>query len=167
MRLFTGISLPNVPEPWIEMRQGIALKWTPESNFHITTKFIGDWPDARLPELQNELSDLPRPGTIPVSISGLGFLPRIFYAGVRADSRLTELARVTEDALERLGCKREMRPYFPHVTLARLAPGDAALLRERIAGMSSLEFCSFEAAEFHLYLSRNSVYTKLASYPLA
>ena len=54
MRLFTAIDLPA------EMKQGATdliaslqpsakVRWSPIGNLHITTKFIGELPDERLP----------------------------------------------------------------------------------------------------------------------
>ena len=57
MRLFTGISiapgvLANIAKMLDTLRPAapVTLKtaWSPVENLHITTKFIGEWPDARL-----------------------------------------------------------------------------------------------------------------------
>ncbi len=57
------------------------------------------------------------------------------------------------------------------MTLARIANDNIRELRERIANMKNSDFGSFDATEFHLYLSRptaaGSVYTPLATFPLA
>jgi len=81
---------------------------------------------------------------------------------------LPALAAAIDAALEPLGLKKEDRPYHPHLTLARVANDNIRELRERIADMKNPALGSFEAAEFHLYLSKpgpaSSVYTRLASY---
>ena len=85
-------------------------------------------------------------------------------------SGLAELAHRIEDALEPLGSAREQRAYTPHITLARIANEDIRSLREHIASMTNFDFGSFEATDFHLYLSRpgrgGSVYSSLAAFPL-
>ena len=177
MRLFTGLSLPEEVTGRLTDLYGLAaLKWSPQENLHITIKFIGEWPEARLAELKDALAAMPKRGAIAVSVAGLDYFPnagnpKVLFAGVRAGADLMVLASATDAVLQELGCAREMREYSPHVTLARVDGRRNGALHETIASMNDFEFGRFEAAEFHLYLSRagrgGSVYTKLASYPLA
>ena len=180
MRLFTGIAIPPHILKNLEAVIGVleplaALKWSRPENLHITTVFIGEWPEARLPELEKALAAVPRPGPIPISLQGFGFLPnphrpRVFFAAVKTGLELPRLASAIDAALETLSFEREDRPYHPHLTLGRVLKDNTRELRERIAEMKNPELGSFEATEFHLYLSRpaagKSVYTKLASYAL-
>lgn len=182
MRLFTGLSLPSnithTLEGLLSELRGVAhLRWTPVDNMHITSKFIGQWPDERLPELDSALKSMDPPGEFEVTITRLGYLPnphhpKIFFAGVHGEAGLAALAGRTDTALAKLGVKPEERTYTPHVTLARIGNQEIGPLRERVAGMSSekLEFGSFTAKNFHLYLSKagpgGSVYSHLATFPL-
>ncbi|HVW86940.1 MAG TPA: RNA 2',3'-cyclic phosphodiesterase [Bryobacteraceae bacterium] len=181
MRLFTGISIdPQVlnalKRALAELRPTARLKWSPVENLHITTKFIGEWPEARLPELETALARVEGPGDIRIDISRFGFYPnphrpRVFFAGVHGGEELPDLARRIDDAVAALGVAREDRAYSPHLTLARIKTEDIRGLREHIASMTNFNFGSFTAIDFHLYLStpgkEGSVYTTLASYPLA
>ena len=158
MRVFTGISLGSdalraMKELLAQVRPIAHLKWSPVENLHITTKFIGAWPDERLPELERALDGVARPGPVPVRIAGLGFFPGAFYAAVDPAPALLALARATDEALETIGCKRESRPYSPHVTLAKIKNQNTKNLVKRIAPMAQTELGSFEAQSFHLYLS--------------
>ena len=152
----------------------------PVENLHITTKFIGEWPEQKgSAELeQSALSGVLPPGNIPIAIARFGFYPEsapsacVLFAGVQAGPALAELARSIDEALLPLGCAREDRPYSPHLTLAKIKNENIRDLREHIAStMTNTDFGSFDAVDFHLYLSkpgaRGSVYSKLASYPLA
>lgn len=182
MRLFTGIAiaprvLDNIERLLGELRPLAPLNWTPVENLHITSKFIGEWPEQRLTELERALSEIPPPGNIEIAVSRFGFFPnphhpRVLFAGVQAGPALAELARSIDESLFPLGCAREDRPYSPHLTLAKIKNENIRHLREHIAStMTNTDFGSFDAVDFHLYLSkpgaRGSVYTKLASYPLA
>jgi 2'-5' RNA ligase len=181
MRLFTGIDIaPNVLDKIErllgELRPLAKLNWSPVENLHITTKFIGEWPESRIPELKQTLESIPPPQNFAISIAHFGFFPnphhpRVLFAGVRAPKSLPSLARSTEDALVPLGIAREERAYSPHLTLAKIKNEDIRALREHIASMTNFDFGSFDATEFHLYLSkpgpRGSVYTKLATYSLS
>jgi RNA 2',3'-cyclic 3'-phosphodiesterase len=181
MRLFTAVDIP--PEIVSKLARLIAglrpsarISWSAASNLHITTRFIGEWPDERLPELQRALGEVPGGGAIPIEIRGLGFFPnphspRVFWAAVHAPAALAELARATDERLGALGLARESRPFSPHLTLARIRePVPLTGLLKSVAALPSLEFGAFTAERFHLYQSRlqsgGSVYTKLSEFPL-
>jgi 2'-5' RNA ligase len=181
MRLFTGIAiaphvLDNIERLLGELRPLARLNWTPIENLHITSKFLGEWPEPKLPELEQALRRIPAPGNIRIAVASFGFFPnphhpRVLFAGVQAGPALGELARSIDEALLPLGCAREERPYAPHITLAKIKNEHLRNLREHIASMTNPDFGSFDAVDFHLYLSkpgpRGSVYSRLASYSLA
>jgi 2'-5' RNA ligase len=179
MRLFTGIDLAGEVKDQLarlldRLRPTARLKWSTAGNFHVTTKFIGEWPGARMAELSAALRAVPSPPPIRIAIRGLGWFPnarapRVFWAGVEADPALAELARDTDRALARLGVAPEARAFSPHLTLARIkdqVPLDG--LRDAISSLPSEEFGEFVADRFHLYLSElspsGSVYTKLEDF---
>ena len=129
MRLFTALDLP--PEIVDRLGQLIArlkpaarIKWSPPANLHVTTKFIGEWPEERVDELKSVLASIPSRPPIAVNIHGLGFAPnpkspRNFWCGVVAPG-LAELAADIDAATAPLGIANEKRPYSPHLTLARI-----------------------------------------------
>jgi 2'-5' RNA ligase len=179
MRLFTAIDLPveivaALSDLIARLRPAARIRWSPASNLHITTKFIGEWADERLGELQAALGALAPREPIPIEVRGLGFFPnphspRVFWAAVHAGPALAALARETETALERLGIPAEKRPFSPHLTLARIKePVPMQGLQQAIASMPPAEFGAFTAVRFHLYRSQlnpaGSVYTKLSDY---
>jgi RNA 2',3'-cyclic 3'-phosphodiesterase len=180
LRLFTGIDLPEDVHEKLErllahLRPTAHLIWSPIYNLHITTKFIGSWPEEELGKLTSALQEVPRSSSIAISIRGVGWYPnphnpRVFWVGVVGGAPLAELAKTTEDALDPLGVPREQRAFSPHLTLARIRrPVPLQAMRQTIARIESLEFGSFEADRFHLYLSRpgpaGSVYSKLVEFP--
>ena len=182
MRLFIGIDLTpeviaNLEDLLQRLKPAAQINWSPPRNLHITTKFIGEWPEERLPELKSALATLPGRQPITIAIEKLGFFPnphspRVFWAGVHAGDGLAGLAHDTEQALAPLGVAKEERQYSPHLTLARIkTPGKQPALLQAVARLPSLDFGSFTADRFHLYQSRTaptgSVYTKLAEFPLA
>jgi len=182
MRLFTGLDLPlevirALDALLDKLRPTARIKWSPPANLHITTRFIGEWPEERLPELRAALEEMPLPPAISIRIQELGFFPnprspRVFWAGVQAAPGLAELASNTDRALGPLGLEPEARQYSPHLTLARIKdPVPLEKLRAGIAALPSLDFGRFTADRFFLYRSQlsraGSVYTKLAEFPLA
>jgi len=181
MRLFVGLDIPsevkdNLARFIDDLRPAADLRWSPTANLHITTKFIGEWRADRLEELKSALATISGIAAFPVSIRGLGWYPnphspRVFWAAVRAEPALSDLARKTEDALAAIGIEKEKRPYSPHLTLARIQDSpNLGEIRRRVASLTSDDFGRFTSSEFHLYLSqpgpRGSVYSKLATYPL-
>lgn len=182
MRLFTGIAigaevLNALEQAMRELRPLAPLNWSAVENLHITSKFIGEWPEQRLGEMTHALGEVYAPAAFPITVAGFGYLPnphhpRMLFAGVGAGPELGDLARQIDAALVPLGVAREERAYTPHVTLARTGNKHISALREHIANMKNPDFGTFQVAEFHLYLSSNrpggsgSVYKALATFPL-
>jgi 2'-5' RNA ligase len=177
LRLFTGISLPaivvaNIDDVIATLRPlaPSGTRWSPAENLHITTKFIGQWPEDGLDELKQTLGTMERHGAIPIRIATLGFVPGVLFAAVDGGDRLPQLAASTDRTLERLGCTPEKRSYRPHLTLARFKGAKIQSLRTHIQSLPTSEFGSFDATEFHLYLSKpgpdGSIYTILESWNL-
>jgi 2'-5' RNA ligase len=181
MRLFTGITIAGPVIASLEdmvrrLRPLARVKWSPTGNLHITTKFIGEWPDSKLNELEQALGAIDPPGVIEIAVSGFGFYPsprrpKILFANINAGPALAELARRTEAALAPLGCAPEERAYSPHLTLARFGAEDTRKLTSEIEALGNPDFGSWRVDEFHLYRSQtggpHSVYAILASWPLA
>jgi 2'-5' RNA ligase len=180
MRLFTAIDIPEEIVRALDLliaglRPSARIKWSPASNLHVTTKFIGEWPETRLAELKDALAALPPRAPISIEVRDLGFFPnarapRVFWAGVHAPAELADLARSTEGALARLGVSVESRSFSPHLTLARIKePLPLGRLHDAIAALPSTHFGAFIATGFHLYQSTltpsGSVYTRVAEFP--
>ena len=169
--------ITNLEDLLQRLKPSAQINWSPPRNLHVTTKFIGEWPEERLEELKAALASLPPREPIPISIEKLGFFPnphspRVFWAGIHAAAGLANLARDTETALAALGVAKEDRAYSPHLTLARIkTPGKQPALLQAVAKLPSLDFGSFTADRFFLYHSKTapsgSVYTKLAEFPFA
>ena len=179
MRLFTGLDLStgvaaNLERLLAQLQPTARIQWGPPANLHITTKFIGEWPEQRLEELKTALRAFPARAAIPVRVHHLGFFPnphapRVLWCGIEAPG-LAEVAAETDRATAALGIAPETRAFSPHLTLARIKERpNLQPLREAIAALPELEFGNFAAAGFHLYQSQlrsgGSVYTKLAEFP--
>jgi 2'-5' RNA ligase len=184
MRLFTALDLPaglvaELDRFVVGLKPAAKIAWSKPANLHVTTKFIGEWPEARLDELRRALGAIPARDAITVRIRNVGFFPnpkspRNFWCGIEAPG-IEKLAGETDAALAKLGIAAEKRAYSPHLTLARIKERiDLEPLRRAIGGETArngLDFGEFEARSFFLYLSRlqagGSVYTKLAEFPFS
>ena len=180
MRLFTGIDLSEEIRERLErllmhLRPTAHLKWSPVYNLHLTLKFIGEWPEEKLPQLAEALRSIPPREPIVAEVKGLGWYPnphhpRVFWVGVQAGEPLLNLVRDVETALAPLGIAKEDREFSAHLTLARIKdPVPLQALRGTIAQLESLEFGSFPVDRFYLYRSQpgsaGSIYTKLSEFP--
>ncbi len=180
MRLFVAIDIPAEIKDALRcfadrLRPTAKIGWSPVDNLHITTKFIGEWPQARLDEMKRALTALPATGAIDITVKGLGWFPnarhpRVLWAGVEGGGPLRNLAQATEQVAARLGAPIEERDYSPHLTLARIretVPLDR--LHQTIESFPAgcgFNFGSFSATHFFLYLSAGGKYTQLAGFPL-
>ncbi|MFN7919244.1 MAG: RNA 2',3'-cyclic phosphodiesterase [Bryobacteraceae bacterium] len=186
MRLFTGIDIPDdlaapIGKLVAQWKPLAAIRWSKIENLHVTTKFIGEWPEERLDEMKQSLAAIEPREPFPISFRGLGWFPnphrpRLFWIAVHGGAALAGLAREIEERLATIGVAQEDREFRPHLTLARVEPRgggptpDLGAVRRAIAQLDSDEFGSFIAHAFHLYLSEpgsgGSKYTKLATFPM-
>jgi 2'-5' RNA ligase len=152
------------------------INWSPLDNLHITTKFIGEWPEARLPEIRSVLSGIINREPFDLEIRELGWFPnertpRVLRMGVHDGGAFPQLARDMEDRLADIGVKREARDFFPHLTLARIK-GRVPLerLHQKVEEMQPAAVGAFRVDRFALFRSHPgsnaSIYRKLEEYVL-
>jgi RNA 2',3'-cyclic 3'-phosphodiesterase len=174
MRLFTAIDLPaamleNLRAFLAPLRPLAKLRWTKVENLHITTKFIGEWPEGRIQDMKTALCGVTSPAPIGISVRGVGWFPSMrhphtFWAGVQGGEPLAQLARETEQAAARLDVPVETRAYSPHLTLARV--NGPVRLDDLLAAVGHPDFGSFQVYSFFLYVSANGRYSKLGEFSL-
>jgi 2'-5' RNA ligase len=179
MRLFTAIDIPD--ELRERLRELLArwkplarIHWSPVANLHITTKFIGEWPEARVEEIKIALHAMAPMGAFDISVHGMGWFPdnrrpRVLWAGIEGGEALGKLAHATEQAVAALGVPVEERVYSPHLTLARIreaVPLNALIGAVSHARESAADFGAFRATEFFLYLSAGGKYTRMEAFSL-
>jgi 2'-5' RNA ligase len=180
MRLFVAIDIPDAVRAALEsfqakLRPTAKLNWSPVANLHITTKFIGEWPEDRIADMTLALAAVRVAGPIEIRVKGIGWFPnerrpRVFWAGVDGGEPLRVLARATEQAAAAAGVPTEERSFSPHLTLARIreaVPLEALQAKlQSITEGGEIDFGAFRASHFVLYLSRGGKYTRLTEFPL-
>jgi len=177
MRLFTAIAIPEevcqrLTELVARLGPTAPVAWSPAGNWHITTKFLGEWADVA--GLAQELAAVRAPAT-EVAVRGLGWFPnphqpRTLFAGAAGEG-LAELHQQTDAACARRGVASETKRYSPHLTLARIPAGTPVEeLRRAISELETVDYGRFRAGSFWLYESRaearGSVYYKIKEFPL-
>jgi RNA 2',3'-cyclic 3'-phosphodiesterase len=179
MRLFIALDIPqDVRERisvYVERARSLCpdARWARVDGLHVTLKFIGEIPDARVPEITKALAGI-KARPYDVKFDNVGFFPsprspRVFWIGVRAGEELPQLAEAVSEALAAIGISREDKAYSPHLTLARAAGHNLKAL----AGLLTNDmetFGTMTAHEFYLYRSQlgrgGSKYTKLERFGL-
>lgn len=103
------------------------LRPTPESNLHLTLKFLGDTTDAQLHQLTEHLEELASRVALPtVHARGVGAFPSptapraVFAEIVQGVSSLQQLGTHLDELCLPLGFAPETRRRHPHITLARV-----------------------------------------------
>lgn len=179
MRLFTALDLPadilvRLERLLAALRPEAMIKWSPLDNLHVTTKFIGEWPEERVDELDAVLNKLRYADPIDVELRYLGWFPnahspRVLWAGVNGGDALPGLAARTDDALAELGIAKETHSFSPHLTLARIKNAvPLQRLRGKVEELQKTQIGHFRASGFFLFRSdpgsNASIYRKLRGY---
>ncbi len=181
MRLFVAIELREEVRQSLQavvdkLRPRLALRWAPAENWHMTLKFIGDWPAERCGDIVSALGSVRVDAAVPFVVEGLGVLPnrrspRVFWAGLRHGEELPELASRADEALAALGVERERRAFKPHITLGRVKTKIRPADLQRAIDDYQIEFGSLTADRFALFQSEprpgGVVYRKLEEFVFA
>ena len=150
LRLFIAIELPEAVRA--ALRDAVAmlraagvdegLRWVRPEGIHVTLKFLGATPEARVPAIVGGLRAAAG-DVAPFTLQPAGFGAfhggrnphftrahpreayhynlRVLWVGMQGDTAaLASLAERVEDAIEPLGFPREKRRFAAHLTLARV-----------------------------------------------
>lgn len=162
LRLFVAVELPGDSKRALEdaiaaLRRAGAdegLRWVRPDGIHLTLKFLGGTPPGRVPAISEALREHLSDAT-PFHLQPAGFDAfhggkkaatfrtwresyahniRVIFVGLRGEvDALSELAERVESAMSPLGFPREQRPFFGHLTLARVREDSTREQRERVS----------------------------------
>jgi RNA 2',3'-cyclic 3'-phosphodiesterase len=177
-RLFIALALP---EPIRAVLATLAkplpgMVWTPASQLHVTIRFLGDVPRAKMETVLAALSRIQVTRfVLPIEGCGtfpIGAPPRVLWAGVGpGHPRLFQLRQRLDDALLGCGLPLDVRTFHPHVTLARCREEASAVAATWRQAMREFVGPSFEVEAFDLYASElrpsGAVHELLRRFPLA
>jgi RNA 2',3'-cyclic 3'-phosphodiesterase len=184
MRCFVAIELPETVRDRLADLQdqmadlGRAVRWTRPESIHLTIKFLGEVPDARVSEVCEVARRIAEKYPVfDLEIAGAGCFPprglaRIVWVGVaQPPPALFDCQRECEEAFAAMGFERENRAYSPHLTIGRA--NDAGLsnrIRETLGQFATFSAGGFTAGELTVFQSElqrsGAVYTPLARAPL-
>ena len=160
-RLFVAIDLPE------STRQLLAaldprvrgVHWTDPAQMHLTLSFLGDVPDESDSALREKLGVIEF-GAFFLPIVGVGAFsakgaPKIIWIGVgKAHPHLFQIHKRVQEAALAAGLDPELRPWHPHVTLARCRDVSAQSLRKFLQSNAEFDAGLIHVEDFHLYSSK-------------
>jgi len=119
-----------------------GVRWVAPESVHLTLKFLGDVPIARLEAVTEAMRQVAA-GCAPfdVTLNGVGAFPnarspRVVWVGLAGDTAaLLKLAQALETALAALGFPPEGRPFSSHLTLGRARDGMTMEERQRLTAL--------------------------------
>ena len=174
MRLFAAILVPeDIRRELAGLAGGLpGARWSPEENYHLTLRFIGEVDNGFAEELAEALSHVGSE-EFELAIESLGSFggarPRAVWAGVAGSAPLTALRRRVESALVRAGLPPEERKFTPHITLARTAGARPAAVAAWLQDRGAFRLPGFAVEGFSLMSSRLGgeapVYREEVRYP--
>ena len=159
MRLFAAIRLPeDVRSELAGLSGGLpGARWSPEENYHLTLRFIGEVDKGFAEELAEALSHVAGE-SFELRLRALGSFggarPRAVWAGVARSEALAALRRRVESALVRAGLAPEERKFTPHVTLGRTAGARPAAVAAWLEERGAFRLPAFAVEDFSLMSSR-------------
>jgi 2'-5' RNA ligase len=176
MRLFIAIELPAELKIKLgQLRTDIpGVRWVPPEQIHLTLAFLGDVDEETVERLTTHLADI-RASAFKLSCGSIGCFPgrqqpRVVWIGVTPEPGLLKLAAAVQQSALYAGIPLEVRPFSPHLTLARLKLPASAGLRAFLDRQSRLSFKPFAVHEFTLFQSRltsqGAVHSPVRNFPL-
>jgi 2'-5' RNA ligase len=160
-RLFVAIDLPE------STRQLLAaldphirgVRWSDSVQMHLTLGFFGNVPDQIDRTLREKLSAIEF-GAFFLPIAGVGtfspkIAPKIIWIGVgKAHPHLFQVYKRVQEAALAADLEPELRPWHPHITIARCANVSAQSLRKFLQLNAEFDAGMIHVEAFHLYSSK-------------
>ncbi|MDZ7302813.1 MAG: RNA 2',3'-cyclic phosphodiesterase [candidate division KSB1 bacterium] len=182
LRTFIALDMPTeiktalakYTQPLRAMRGRVS--WVKTENLHLTLKFLGDTPAARVDEIAaalQEIAAMAAPFSTVVSGSGVfpnDEHPRVLWVGVNETTgALQKLVKAIDERMQQFGFAREKRAFTAHLTIGRAKdtriPEIVRALKERPFAAMPAQFNEviFMKSELH---PLGSIYTPLCKLTL-
>jgi 2'-5' RNA ligase len=160
-RLFVAIDLPD------STRQALAdldphvrgVRWTDPAQMHLTLGFFDDVASVVELVLREKLSAIDF-GAFFLPINGVGTFPakgapKIIWVGVgKAHPHLFQIYKRVQEAALAAALEPELRPWHPHITIARCRDVAPQSLRKFLKANADFDAGMIRVEAFHLYSSK-------------
>jgi 2'-5' RNA ligase len=160
-RLFVAIDLPGSTRQLLARidPQIRGVRWIEPTQMHLTLAFFGDVAgDVELP-LQEKLGAIEF-GAFFLPVMSVGTFsakgaPKIVWIGVgKAHPHLFQIHKRVHEAALAAGLEPELRPWHPHITIARCRDVAPQSLRKFLQLNEDLDAGMIRVDAFHLYSSK-------------
>jgi RNA 2',3'-cyclic 3'-phosphodiesterase len=160
-RLFAAIDLPeSTKEFLVDLDPRIrGIRWTEAVHMHLTLGFFGDVPEEIDLALREKLSAIEF-GAFFLPITGVGTFPskgppKIIWVGVGpGHPHLFQVHKRVQEAALAAGIEPELRPWHPHITIARCRDVASQSIRKFLQSNVDLDAGMIRIEAFHLYSSK-------------
>jgi RNA 2',3'-cyclic 3'-phosphodiesterase len=160
-RLFVAIDLPESTRKLLaDLDPHIrGVRWTDPAQMHLTLGFYGEVPDDIDLAVREKLTAIEF-GAFFLPIVGVGAFsakgaPKIIWIGVgKAHPHLFQIHKRVQEAALAAGLEPELRPWHPHITIARCKDVSAQSLRKVLQTNAAFDAGMIRVKAFHLYSSK-------------
>jgi RNA 2',3'-cyclic 3'-phosphodiesterase len=160
-RLFVAIDLPDSAR---QLLAGLdphirGVRWTEAAQMHLTLAFFGDVPEDFEPKLREKLIAIEF-GAFFLSVAGVGTFatqgaPKIIWIGLsKTHPHLFQIYKRVQEAALAVGIEPELRPWHPHITVARCRDVSPQSIRNVLKAHSDFDAGMIRVNAFHLYSSK-------------
>jgi 2'-5' RNA ligase len=160
-RLFIAIDLPDSTR---QLLAGLdprirGVRWTEAAQMHLTLAFFGDVPEEIELELREKLIAIEF-GAFFLSVAGVGTFaakgaPKIIWVGFsKTHPHLFQVHKRVQEAALAAGIEPELRPWHPHITIARCRDVSLQPIRIFLKAHSDFDAGMIRVDAFHLYSSK-------------
>jgi RNA 2',3'-cyclic 3'-phosphodiesterase len=159
-RLFVAIDLPELTR---QLLAGLdphirGVRWTDPTQMHLTLGFFGDVADDVELKLRERLGAIEF-GAFFLPVTGVGSFSakgalKIIWTGVgKAHPHLFQVHKRVQEAALAAGIEPELRPWHPHITIARCRGVSAQSLRKFLQTNEHFDAGMIRVDALHLYSS--------------
>jgi 2'-5' RNA ligase len=157
----------------------LDLRLVRPSGIHLTLRFIGETAEERLDDIVAALAAPASAGLscFTLRAAGLGVFPphgtpRVIWIDLGGDREAAaRLAAAVEAALVRCGLSPEIRPFKPHLTVARVRGAKRGDWQAALAALAEERLGELLVDRYHLYESQlgrdGATYRKLSTWALS
>jgi RNA 2',3'-cyclic 3'-phosphodiesterase len=160
-RLFVAIDLP---ESTRQLLTGLdphirGARWTQSDQMHLTLGFFGDVTEDVELKLREKLSAVEF-GAFFLPVNAVGVFPskgapKVIWIGVgKAHPHLFQIYKRVQEAAMAVGIEPELRPWLPHITIARCRDVSGQALRKFLQSNAEFDAGMIRVDAFHLYSSK-------------
>jgi 2'-5' RNA ligase len=160
-RLFVAIDLPDsTRQSLVDLDPHVrGVRWTERAQMHLTLGFFDHVANVVELVLREKLSAIDF-GAFFLPINGVGTFsakgaPKIIWVGVgKAHPHLFQIYKRVQEAALAAGLEPELRPWHPHITIARCRDVALQSLRKFLKANADFDAGMIRVGAFHLYSSK-------------